>query len=127
LHNLGHTRSANPRRDHLLHTPDAFVRSPLPGLARGMVIVHVSAAAGAAFTQYTAEIEPGGTLEPATRSASSTSSPVRSTSPPSSPSARLRPRATHTFPPVQPSSSPRAPPARIVVIEKALPAGYVDH
>jgi len=64
MHNLGHTRSAN-RRDHLLHTPDAFVRSPLPGLARGMAIVHVSPVVGAAFTQYTAEIEPGGTLEPA--------------------------------------------------------------
>jgi (S)-ureidoglycine aminohydrolase len=63
MHNLGNTRSAN-RRDHLLHTPDTFVRTPLPGLQGGAAIVHVSPAAGAAFTQYTAELEPAGTLGP---------------------------------------------------------------
>ena len=63
MHNLGHTRSAN-RRDHLLLTPDTFVRTPLPGIANGTAIVHVSPAAGAAFTQYTAELDPGGTLGP---------------------------------------------------------------
>jgi (S)-ureidoglycine aminohydrolase len=61
LHNLGNTRSTN-RRDHLLLTPDTFVRTPLPGLERGSAIVHVSPAAGAAFTQYTVELEPSGTL-----------------------------------------------------------------
>jgi (S)-ureidoglycine aminohydrolase len=61
MHNLGHTRSAN-QRDHLLLTPDTFVRTPLPGLEGGTVIVHISPAAGAGFTQYTAELEPGGTL-----------------------------------------------------------------
>jgi (S)-ureidoglycine aminohydrolase len=61
MHNLGQTRSAN-RRDHLLLTPDTFVRTPLPGLQGGAAVVHVSPAAGAAFTQYTAELEPGGTL-----------------------------------------------------------------
>jgi (S)-ureidoglycine aminohydrolase len=63
MHNLGHTRSAN-RRDHLLHTPDTFVRTVLPGMERGAAVVHISPAAGAAFTQYTAELEPGGTLGP---------------------------------------------------------------
>ena len=63
MHNLGHTRSAN-QRDHLLHTPDTFVRTLLPGMQRGMAIVHVSPAAGAAFTQYTAELESAGTLGP---------------------------------------------------------------
>ena len=63
MHNLGHTRSAN-RRDHILLTPDTFVRTPMPGMQDGMAIVHVSPAAGAAFTQYTAELEPGGTLGP---------------------------------------------------------------
>jgi len=63
MHNLGRTRSAN-RRDHLLVTPDTFVRTVLPGLQGGMAIVHVSPAAGAAFTQYTAELEPAGTLGP---------------------------------------------------------------
>jgi (S)-ureidoglycine aminohydrolase len=61
MHNLGHTRSVN-RRDHLLHTPDTFIRTVLPGMQSGAAIVHVSPAAGAAFTQYTAELEPGGTL-----------------------------------------------------------------
>jgi (S)-ureidoglycine aminohydrolase len=63
MHSLGLTRSAN-RRDHLLLTPDTFVRTALPGMQGGMAIVHVSPAAGAAFTQYTAELEPGGTLGP---------------------------------------------------------------
>jgi (S)-ureidoglycine aminohydrolase len=63
MHNLGHTRSAN-RRDHLLLTPDTFVRTPLPGMQNGTAIVHVSPAAGAAFTQYTAELEAAGTLGP---------------------------------------------------------------
>ena len=65
MHNLGRTRSSH-QRDHLLHTPDAFVRSPLPGLSGGMAIVHISPAAGAAFTQYTIEFEPEGTLGPNT-------------------------------------------------------------
>ena len=63
MHNLGRTRSAN-RRDHLLHTPDTFVRTVLPGMERGVAVVHISPAGGAAFTQYTAELEPGGTLGP---------------------------------------------------------------
>jgi (S)-ureidoglycine aminohydrolase len=61
MHNLGHTRSVN-KRDHLLLTPDTFVRTPLPGLTKGMAIVHVAPAVGAAFTQMTIEMEPGGTL-----------------------------------------------------------------
>jgi (S)-ureidoglycine aminohydrolase len=61
MHNLGHTRSVS-HRDHLLHTPDAFIRTILPGMQRATAIVHISPAAGAAFTQYTAELEPGGTL-----------------------------------------------------------------
>jgi (S)-ureidoglycine aminohydrolase len=61
MHNLGNTRSAN-RRDHLLHTPDTFVRIPLPTIERGAAIVHVSPALGAEFIQYTAEFETTGTL-----------------------------------------------------------------
>jgi (S)-ureidoglycine aminohydrolase len=63
MHRLGHTRSTN-QRDHLLHTPDTFVRTILPGMQRAAAIVHISPAAGAAFTQYTAELEPGGSLGP---------------------------------------------------------------
>ena len=61
MHHLGLTRSAN-RRDHLLLTPDTFIRTPLPGLTNGMAIVHVAPQAGAAFTMMTVELEPGGTL-----------------------------------------------------------------
>ena len=61
MHHLGHTRSAH-HRDHLLHTPDAFIRTPLPGLERGMAIVHASPAGGAGFTQYTVELEASGVL-----------------------------------------------------------------
>jgi len=63
MHKLGHTRSTN-QRDHLLHTPDTFVRTVLPGMERATAVVHISPAGGAAFTQYTAELEPGGQLGP---------------------------------------------------------------
>ncbi len=65
MHRLGHTRSTN-QPDHLLHTPDTFVRTILPGMQHATAIVHISPAAGAAFTQYTAELEPGGNLGPTT-------------------------------------------------------------
>ena len=59
MQQLGHTRSAY-HRDHLLHTPDAFVRAPLPGMDRVTAIVHVAPQTGATFTQYTAEFEAHG-------------------------------------------------------------------
>lgn len=61
MHGLGHMRGAN-RRDHLLLTPDTFVRTPLPGLVKGVAIVHVGPKTGAAFTQMTVEMEAGGRL-----------------------------------------------------------------
>jgi (S)-ureidoglycine aminohydrolase len=63
MHNLGQTRSVY-RHDHLLLTPDTFVRTPLPCIERGTAIVLVSPAKGAAFTQYIAELEAGGTFGP---------------------------------------------------------------
>ena len=63
MHKLGHTRSASCH-NHMLQTPDTFVRTPLPAMQGGMAVIHVSPAVGAAFTQYTAELEPGGTLGP---------------------------------------------------------------
>lgn len=64
MQQLGHTRSAH-RRDHLLQTPDTFVRSPYPGMRNGAAIVHIAPAAGAQFTQYTAEFAEDGFLAPA--------------------------------------------------------------
>src|ERR1700676_57601 len=63
LHHLGQTRSSL-QAAHALLTPDSFVRAPLPGMERASAIVHTGPAIGAAFTQYTAEIEPGGALGP---------------------------------------------------------------
>jgi (S)-ureidoglycine aminohydrolase len=64
MHQLGMTRSAR-RADHLLQTPDTFVRAPLPEMQNATAIVHTAPAAGARFTQYTAEFEKGGRLGPA--------------------------------------------------------------
>ena len=63
MHTLGATRSAH-RHDHLLQTPDTFVRSTLPSLRNGLAIVHIAPAGGSAFLQYTAELEAGGELTP---------------------------------------------------------------
>jgi len=64
MHHLGQTRSAH-RADHILQTPDTFVRAPLPGMRKATAIVHTAPARGARFTQYTAEFEAGGLLESA--------------------------------------------------------------
>lgn len=61
MHNLGYTRSAH-QRNHLLLTPDTFVRTTLPGMKAASAIVHISPALGAAFTEYTAELESEGEL-----------------------------------------------------------------
>jgi (S)-ureidoglycine aminohydrolase len=63
LYHLGQTRSTR-RPTHLLHTPDSFVRIPLPGLIDGEAIVHAAPALGAGFLQYTAELQPKGKLTP---------------------------------------------------------------
>ena len=63
MHNLGETRSSH-QRNHLLLTPDTFVRTTLPGMKNAAAVVHVGPAMGAAFTQYAAEFEPQGELGP---------------------------------------------------------------
>jgi (S)-ureidoglycine aminohydrolase len=63
MHQLGFTRSANCA-DHILQTPDTFVRAPLPGMRNATAIVHIAPARGARFTQYTAEFQLGGYLPP---------------------------------------------------------------
>ena len=61
MQHLGQTRSSY-QPDHLLLTPDTFVRAPLPGMQKATAIVHVSPARGAGFTQYTVEFEAGGSM-----------------------------------------------------------------
>ena len=55
-------REAPGTPNHLLLTPDTFVRTPLPGMKACTAIVHAGPAIGAEFTQYTAEFEAGGEL-----------------------------------------------------------------
>lgn len=64
MQRLGQTRSGY-QRDHMLLTPETFVRAPLPGMERATAIVHVSPRVGAGFTQYTAEFESAGSMQPA--------------------------------------------------------------
>ena len=61
MHNLGQTRSSH-QRNHILQTPDTFVRTALPGMKNASAIVHIGPALGAAFTEYTAEFEAKGEL-----------------------------------------------------------------
>lgn len=61
MHNLGHTRSLRCA-SHLIHTPDTFVRTQIPGCSKASVIIHVSPALGANFAQYSVEFEAGGLL-----------------------------------------------------------------
>ena len=64
LHHLGATRSSL-KSDHLLHTPDTFIRTPLPGASGVDFIVHIAPQLGARFSQITAEFAAEGTLGPA--------------------------------------------------------------
>jgi (S)-ureidoglycine aminohydrolase len=65
VHNLGQTRSAQ-QPNHLLLTPDTFVRTALPGMKACAAIVHAGPAMGARFAEYTAEFESRGELGPTT-------------------------------------------------------------
>ncbi len=64
MHHLGSTRSSR-KLDHLLQTPDTFIRSPLPGSDGVEFIIHAAPQLGARFTQMTAEFVAGGSLGPA--------------------------------------------------------------
>jgi (S)-ureidoglycine aminohydrolase len=64
MHHLGSTRSSL-KSDHLLHTPDTFIRTPLPGAEGVEFVVHAAPQLGARFTQMTAEFSLGGSLGPA--------------------------------------------------------------
>ena len=63
LHHLGATRSSL-KSDHLLQTPDTFIRTPLPGASNVEFVIHTAPQIGARFTQMTAEFADGGTLGP---------------------------------------------------------------
>ncbi len=64
MHHLGLTRSSL-KADHLLQTPNTFIRTPLPGAEGVEFVIHVAPQLGAAFTQMTAEFQPDGVLGPA--------------------------------------------------------------
>ncbi len=58
----GQTRSSR-QPGYLLQTPDTFVRTPMPAVTGGSVIVHASPALGADFVWLTVELEAGGTFD----------------------------------------------------------------
>ena len=64
MHNLGETRSSH-QRNHVLLTPDTFVRTTLPEMKKASAIVHIGPALGAKFTEYSVEFEAQGELGPA--------------------------------------------------------------
>ncbi len=64
MHHLGLTRSSL-KSDHLLQTPNTFIRSPLPGAEGVEFVIHAAPQLGARFTQMTAEFAAGGVLGPA--------------------------------------------------------------
>ena len=61
MHNLGHSRSSH-QRNHLLLTPDTFVRTTLPGMKNAFAVIHIGSALGAGFAEYTVEFEAKGEL-----------------------------------------------------------------
>ena len=61
MHHLGLTRSSL-KADHLLQTPDTFIRTPLPGAAGVDFVIHAGPQLGARFTQMTAEFAADGAL-----------------------------------------------------------------
>jgi (S)-ureidoglycine aminohydrolase len=63
LHSLGNSRSSL-KADHLLQTPDTFIRTPLPGAEGVQFVVHAAPKLGAPFTQMTAEFAALGRLGP---------------------------------------------------------------
>ena len=58
----GRTQSCR-HSSYLLQTPDTFVRTPVPEVVGGAVIVHASPTLGTEFVWLTVELEPGGTLD----------------------------------------------------------------
>ncbi len=61
MHHLGLTRSSL-KHDHLLQTPNTFIRTPLPGAEGVEFVVHAGPQLGARFAQMTAEFAEGGVL-----------------------------------------------------------------
>ena len=113
MHDLGHTRSAF-RHDHLLQTPDTFVRAPLPGMDQATAVVHIAPAAGAQFTQYTAEFEAQGSMQPSSmqRFVYVIEGEIET------PGERLSPGGFAYFPAGQGQTLRASRPSRAVVIEK---------
>jgi (S)-ureidoglycine aminohydrolase len=119
MHNLGQTRSAS-HRDHLLHTPDTFIRTPLPGLTNGLTIVHASPQCGAAFTQMTIELAPSGTLTegPTQRLLYVLEGKLTLSEPGTRKLHKLKPGSYAYLPTDHPHTLTALSPSRIVVIDK---------
>jgi len=115
----GHTRSSH-QPDHLLQTPDTFVRAPLPGMTSASAIVHAAPAIGARFTQYTVELEAGGCFE--TTESQSFLYVIEGEIELRADRRRLGPAEFLYIPPDNARVVSAAAPSRIVVIEKPFVA-----
>src|SRR5580704_14045074 len=54
-------------RNHALITTDSFVRSPMPGWERTECVILIAPRMGARFTQFLANMQPGGIAGPSAR------------------------------------------------------------
>lgn len=117
MQHLGRTRSSY-RRDHLLHTPDAFVRAPLPGMRSATGIVHAAPAMGAGFTQYTVELESDGSFHPGHHAGHAQSFLYVLEGVVAFAQTHLEPNQYAWFPPDHAVCITAAKPARVAVIEK---------
>jgi (S)-ureidoglycine aminohydrolase len=119
MHSLGQTRSAS-HRDHLLQTPDTFIRTPLPGLSNGEAIVHISPALGAAFSMMTIELAPTGTLTegPTQRLLYVLQGKLTLTEPSTRKLHKLRPGSYAYLPTDHPHTLTALTPSRIAVFDK---------
>ena len=120
MHHLGLTRSVS-RREYLLHTPDAFVRTPLPGLSGGIAIVHAGPQIGAAFAMTSVEFAPEGVLEtgPGQRFVYVLEGEVALTEPGSRRARKLEPGGFAFLPAQHPHRlTAGEAPARMVMLEK---------
>ncbi len=119
MHHLGSTRSAS-RREYLLHTPDAFVRTSLPGLTGGQAVVHVSPQVGAAFAMTTVHLDAGGTLQagPVQRFLYVLQGDLTLTEPASEEPHALRPGSFAFLPTEHPHQLAATTEAQVVMLEK---------
>ena len=103
MHKLGQTRSTN-QRDHLLHTPDTFVRTVLPGMERAAAVVHISPAGVQPLPSTRPSSSQAAASDPPPTNAFSTRSKEHLISPPTRHFTRSPAAALPIFPKTKPTA-----------------------